>query len=93
MTNVLGGGGGKDGFKHLISHIAPAARAWYEDMDAKVAGLDMAESSTIDKLDESVQQMLQDRDLEAFQAQFRQMLVQVFKMKADVRSRDTEDSA
>lgn len=33
MTNVLGGGGGKDGFDHFFKHLGPAVRGWKEDMD------------------------------------------------------------
>lgn len=33
MTNVLGGGGGKDGFDHFMKHLGPAVHGWKRDMD------------------------------------------------------------
>ncbi|KAF2135505.1 uncharacterized protein K452DRAFT_303503 [Aplosporella prunicola CBS 121167] len=32
MTNALGGGGGMDGFRHLLEHIGPGMAAWEADM-------------------------------------------------------------
>lgn len=84
MTNVIGGGGKKDGFKHLISHIAPAAAAWYADMDEKK--IDVADMDNINKLDVSVQEMLKDIDMEAFQKQWGMSLVQLLRMKEAARA-------
>jgi 3-hydroxyacyl-CoA dehydrogenase len=33
MTNVIGGGGGKEGFSHFMSHLGPAVHSWKDDMD------------------------------------------------------------
>lgn len=81
MTNVLGGGGTKDGFKHLITHLGPVASDWLEDMDAKT--VDMKDTSNIDILDASVQKMLEGRDLVAFQKQWGKSLVELFKLKEE----------
>lgn len=83
MTNVLGGGGTKDGFKHIITHIGPAASHWLEDMDAKK--VDIKDTSNVDRLDASVQDMLEGRDLEAFQKQWGRSLVEVFRLKDSAR--------
>ncbi|KAH8651424.1 hypothetical protein BX600DRAFT_387663 [Xylariales sp. PMI_506] len=32
MTNALGGGGGSEGFKHMVEHLGPAASLWTKDM-------------------------------------------------------------
>lgn len=79
MTNVLGGGGTKDGFRRIVTHLAPMAKDWLEDIDAKK--VDIADESNINRLDASVQEMLQDRDLAAFQKQWGQSLVDVFRLK------------
>ncbi|KAM3537707.1 hypothetical protein ARSEF1564_009368 [Beauveria bassiana] len=34
MSNAMGGGGGSDGFKHLLEHLGPATERWIEDMKA-----------------------------------------------------------
>lgn len=33
MTNVIGGGGGKNGFAHFMAHLGPAVQGWKQDMD------------------------------------------------------------
>lgn len=79
MTNVLGGGGTKDGFRRIITHLAPVAKDWLEDIDAKK--VDIADESNVNRLDASVQEMLKDRDLAAFQKQWGKSLVDVFRLK------------
>jgi 3-hydroxyacyl-CoA dehydrogenase len=32
MTNVMAGGGGSDGFKHVFEHLVPAMQGWLVDM-------------------------------------------------------------
>ena len=44
MTNVLGGGGGKDGFDHFMKHLGPAVRGWKEDMDENKFSFEMDET-------------------------------------------------
>lgn len=47
MTNVLGGGGGKDGFDHFFKHLGPAVRGWKEDMDANKFSFEEDETKRI----------------------------------------------
>ncbi|KAF3760001.1 hypothetical protein M406DRAFT_343624 [Cryphonectria parasitica EP155] len=74
MTNVMGGGGDKNGFKHLMSHIAPTTQVWFEDIDKKKVSLD---EESIEKVDASVQEMLKDLDMESFKKQWIKSLVEL----------------
>lgn len=55
------------------------ANKWLDDMDAKQ--VDIKDASNIDRLDASVQEMLKGRNLEAFQKQWGESLVDVFQLK------------
>ncbi|KAL4807209.1 hypothetical protein BDV18DRAFT_159428 [Aspergillus unguis] len=78
MTNVLGGGGGKDGFHQLMTHLGPGAQKWIEDMNAHAFKFSKEE---IQKLDESVQKMLEDTAVEDVQAQRDEALVELINRK------------
>lgn len=80
MTNVLGGGGGKDGFRHLITHIATTAQVWFDDIDAKKIVINGGEED-MDKLDASVQDMLKNRDTVETQKQLGKSLVGLLQLK------------
>lgn len=83
MTNVLGGGGGKDGFRHLITHIATTAQVWFDDIDAKKIVINGGEED-MDRLDASVQDMLKNRDTAETQAQLGKSLIGLLQLKEDV---------
>lgn len=83
MTNVLGGGGGKDGFRHLITHIATTAQVWFDDIDAKKVVINGGDEDMMDKLDASVQDMLKDRDTTEVQKQLGKSLVGLLQLKDD----------
>lgn len=86
MTNVLGGGGGKDGFRHLISHIAPTAQVWFDDIDAKKIVIGGDEEMVI-KLDDSVQDMLKGRDTADVQKQLGKSLVGLLQLKDEAQGK------
>lgn len=81
MTNVLGGGGGKDGFRHLITHIATTAQVWFDDIDAKKVVINGGDEDMMDKLDVSVQDMLKNRDTAEIQKQLGESLVGLLQLK------------
>ncbi|PKK50426.1 hypothetical protein CI102_7610 [Trichoderma harzianum] len=78
MTNVLGGGGGKDGFHRLITHLGPGVQRWIEDMDAHAFGFGENE---IEELDKSVQHMLESTDIASVESQRDRGLVELIKSK------------
>lgn len=81
MTNVLGGGGGKDGFRHLIIHIATTAQVWFDDIDAKKVVINGGDEDMMDKLDVSVQDMLKNRHTAEIQKQLGESLVGLLQLK------------
>lgn len=83
MTNVLGGGGGKDGFRHLITHIATTAQVWFDDIDAKKVVINGGDEDVMNKLDASVQDMLKNRDTTEAQKQLGKSLVGLLQLKDD----------
>lgn len=90
MTNVLGGGGGKDGFRHLISHIATTAQVWFDDIDAKRITIG-GNGDMMNKLDASVQDMLKDRDTAEVQKQLGKSLVGLLQLKGACESAPEQD--
>jgi hypothetical protein len=59
MANLLGGGGGKDGFRHLLEHTGPAATEWRNDMETNKY---IGSAEAVAKLDASVKQWLEHTD-------------------------------
>ncbi|RFU32137.1 hypothetical protein B7463_g4214, partial [Scytalidium lignicola] len=78
MTNILGGGGGKTGFKHLIEHLGPATQVWKKDMDAHAFKWD---TQGIGKLDASVQDLLSTMDPKVVEEQRDEVLVKLILLK------------
>lgn len=80
MTNVLGGGGGKEGFQHLLTHLAPAVVDWTADMDShKFSFTD----ENIQKLNKSVQEMMANSDINALEQERDQVLIDTITRKKD----------
>ncbi|KAH8901134.1 3-hydroxyacyl-CoA dehyrogenase [Thozetella sp. PMI_491] len=71
MTNILGGGGGRDGFLKLQKTIGRSAIAWKEDMEKHQ--FDMSDES-LEKVDTSVQEWI-DEGID---------LVKVAKLRDDI---------
>ena len=80
MCNILGGGGGKEGFKHLLEHLGPATRVWTKDMDANAYQW-TTENKAI--LDESVQTWLGKVDVAAIEAERDDALIDLLEMKSE----------
>jgi 3-hydroxyacyl-CoA dehydrogenase len=78
MTNILGGGGGKTGFKHLLEHLAPAAEGWTKDMNKHSF---VYNSENINQLDASVQDWLAVVDSSAVEAQRDEILLALIRLK------------
>ncbi|KAH4130042.1 hypothetical protein HBH74_088390 [Parastagonospora nodorum] len=76
MANAMGGGGGAEGFKHLLEHLGPASRGWVEDM--REHEFDWSEES-VGKLSESVGEELDGRDVDALEKRRDEGLVRLFK--------------
>ncbi|THY18850.1 putative hydroxyacyl-CoA dehydrogenase [Aureobasidium pullulans] len=51
LANAMGGGGGSDGFRHLLEHLGPASKEWIEDMNAHTFGWN---TESLDALTKSV---------------------------------------
>lgn len=80
MTNVLGGGGGKGGFRHLLEHLGPAAQGWTKDMRDHPF---VEDENGLKKLDSSVQEMLAANEPTKIENQRDEALIDVIKRKRD----------
>ena len=80
MCNILGGGGGKEGFKHLLEHLGPATLVWTKDMNANAFQWTTENKA---KLDESVQKWLGKVDIAAIEAERDNALIDMVKMKSE----------
>lgn len=80
MTNVLGGGRGNDGFHRLIAHLGPGVQKWIEDMNAHAFKFSDEE---VQKLDDSVQEMLEGTVIEEVEDQRDRGLVELIDRKKD----------
>ncbi|KAB8221024.1 hypothetical protein BDV33DRAFT_230669 [Aspergillus novoparasiticus] len=78
MTNVLGGGGGKEGFRHLITHLGPAVQKWTDDMKEHAF---VPDETNIKKLDDSVQEMLAVNDVTKVEKERDEALIDLIKRK------------
>lgn len=78
MSNVMGGGGGREGFKHMVRHLGPAMQGWLTDMQAHQ--YDFTEAN-LDVLDKSVQQELDVHDPTVVAEQRDQLLIRLLKDK------------
>lgn len=78
LSNVSGGGGGTDGFRHLLEHLGPAVQGWLKDMKDKQISYD---AETYDKLSESVKKEQQIFDIKEVERQRDQLLVRLLKDK------------
>lgn len=82
MGGVLGGGGTKEGFRHMVTHIGPTAQVWYDDIDAKSVTLN-GDVDKINKLDASCQEMLEGVDLGEVKQQFGKSLSHLLQLKGE----------
>jgi 3-hydroxyacyl-CoA dehydrogenase len=78
LANAMGGGGGSEGFQHLLEHLGPATRVWVDDMQAHK--FDWSEES-IDALGSSVADELKGKDVKELEQKRDSDLVEFFKAK------------
>ncbi|KAJ5630006.1 hypothetical protein N7528_003663 [Penicillium herquei] len=81
MTNALGGGGGKGGFRHLLTHLGPAIEGWVKDMNENAFTFSQ---ENIDTLDNSVQNMLGSTEIKEVESQRDTALVELINRKKDL---------
>lgn len=79
----MGGGGGSDGFRHLLEHLGPASQKWVEDMRANEFKWNQ---DNIDAICASVDQELKGKDIKALEQQRDAKLVGMFKIKGERRA-------
>ena len=78
LANAMGGGGGSDGFRHLLEHLGPASREWIEDMNAHTFAWN---TESLDALTKSVGEELNGKDMAALERQRDDRLVEMLKVK------------
>jgi 3-hydroxyacyl-CoA dehydrogenase len=83
MANAMGGGGGTDGFRHLLEHLGPATKSWTKDMQEKAF---CWTPENIDALTTSVQDELAGKDGAALEQQRDRQLIEIFKVKGERRA-------
>ena len=78
LSNVSGGGGGQDGFRHLLEHLGPAVQGWLKDMRDQQISYD---AETYEKLSESVRKEQETFDIKEVEKQRDELLVRLLKDK------------
>ncbi|KAH7475016.1 3-hydroxyacyl-CoA dehyrogenase [Fusarium oxysporum f. sp. albedinis] len=81
MSNAMGGGGGRDGFRHLLEHLGPASQKWLEHIKANTFQWD---PESLDKLTESVGEELQGADVKQLEKKRDRLLVEILKLKGNM---------
>jgi len=79
MANISGGGGGKDGFQHMMQHLGPAIQDWLKHMRAHQ--YDFSEES-LAVLNESVQEMVGHTNLQEVEKERDAIMVKLLKAKS-----------
>lgn len=78
MANVMGGGGGREGFMHMFDHLGPAMQGWLTDMRAHEFQFTSANGEVLDR---SVQSELDIHDPTVVAQQRDQLLIRLLKDK------------
>ncbi|KAF4589839.1 3-hydroxyacyl-CoA dehyrogenase [Ophiocordyceps camponoti-floridani] len=78
MANAMGGGGGSEGFRHLLEHLGPATLEWKKDMDKHAFQWNKA---GIDALADSVAKELEGKSVDEVAEKRDKQLVQLFRIK------------
>ncbi|KAF5001120.1 hypothetical protein FGRMN_1231 [Fusarium graminum] len=76
VSNAMGGGGGADGFRHLMEHLGPASEKWLEDIRAHRFD---SNKESIDLLTASVAEELEKEDVVALEARRDKFLIKLFR--------------
>lgn len=80
MANAMGGGGGSDGFRHLMEHLGPAMQSWTEDMREHAFSWS---PDCIEKLTASVEEELAGKDVAALEQRRDRQLVELFRAQRE----------
>lgn len=78
LANAMGGGGGSDGFRHLLEHLGGASREWMEDMNVHRFAWN---TESLDALTKSVGEELDGKDMAALERQRDDRLLEILKAK------------
>lgn len=81
MSNAMGGGGGSDGFRHLLEHLGPASQQWLEHIKANSFQWD---TESLDKLADSVGEELQGANVKELEKERDRLLVEILKLKGSL---------
>lgn len=83
MTNILGGGGGADGFEKMVTKLGPAIASWVKDMEEHkyVVG-----EGNFEKINNSVKDVVRQTDLEKLEKERDDLLVQLIAMKQSAKN-------
>jgi 3-hydroxyacyl-CoA dehydrogenase len=79
LKDALGGGGGVDGFKHIMQHIGPAAEVWLKDMSDNSYEYN---EQNLEILCRSVEEMLAGVDIRKLDNNRNKLMIDLFKTKA-----------
>lgn len=77
----MGGGGGSDGFKHLLEHLGPATEAWLDDMQAHAFKWT---PENLETLSASVTKQLQGKDMKELEQKRDHRLIEVLRVKGEM---------
>lgn len=78
MSNAMGGGGGTDGFRHLLEHLGPASKVWLDDMKQHAFTSD---KDSLDSLSASVGEQLEGKDVHALESKRDRQLIELLQIK------------
>lgn len=78
MANAMGGGGGSQGFRHMLEHLGPAVQAWLEDMKAHQFEY-MPEN--YDKLGASISEEMKNKDTEQLERERDEQLIELLSLQ------------
>ncbi|KAH0173040.1 putative hydroxyacyl-CoA dehydrogenase, partial [Aureobasidium melanogenum] len=78
MSNAMGGGGGTDGFRHLLEHLGPASKVWLDDVKQHAFSYD---KEGLDALSASVGEQLEGQDVQALESKRDRQLIELLQIK------------
>lgn len=79
MSNILGGGGGIEGFRHIIEHLGPASQTWAKDMNDYAFQFD---AEGVSRVEDSVKVWLDKVGAADAEAQRDEFITQAINFKA-----------
>ncbi|TIA34723.1 putative hydroxyacyl-CoA dehydrogenase [Aureobasidium pullulans] len=82
LANAMGGGGGTDGFRHLLEHLGPATEVWLKDMQENAFEFN---KESLDALSTSVGEELKGKDVQFLEVERDRLLVEILKLKSEYK--------